>query len=315
MKAVVTAEWTVAGDERLRALGYDVVRGGWGLPRAELLALAQGSALLVVELETVDAALLDALPSVRTVATCRGTPINVDLAAAQARGVRVLHTPGRNAASVADSTIGLMLALLRGISAAERHLRARTDGGWDVDGRLPYEVWRGRELGRITVGVVGAGAVGREVVRRLEGGFGSRVLVADPAVAGAASLPDLLAASDVVTLHTPPVPVLGAAELALLPAGAYVVNTARAVCCDTEALCDELDSGRLAGAALDVFDTEPLPGDARVRRTPGLLLTPHLAGAALDVVTTHTAMVCTDLERLSRGEAPLHEARVSAGGR
>ena len=112
----------------------------------------RGAELLVTEIERVYAAVLDALPSLRLVATARGGPVNVDLAACAGRGIPVLFTPARNADSVADFTLGLLLSLVRGISASERHLRST---GWDVGGELPYLHFRGPELAGRTLGLVG----------------------------------------------------------------------------------------------------------------------------------------------------------------
>ena len=304
MRALVTAEWTADGSRRLEALGYEVVRAGWGVTRAVLdreayVAAAAGCALLVTEIETVDEAVLARLPEVRVVATARGGPVNVDAAACAARGIPVLSTPGRNADSVADFTLGLVLDLVRGISAAQAHLRGT---GWLVGGELPYLHFRGPELAGRTLGLVGLGAVGRRVRDRAQGGFGMRVLHTDPHVPGGVPFEVLLAESDVLSLHCPRGPatlgLLDAAALGRLRPGAYVINTAGGGIVDEDALVDALESGRLAGAALDVFAREPLPRDSRLLRAPRLLLTPHLAGAADDVVRHHTDQLCSMLERL-----------------
>ena len=304
MRALITAEFTDEGQRRFEALGYDVVRAGWGVTRSVLdreayVAAAQGAQLLVTEIEVVDAAVLGALPEVRIVATARGGPVNVDLAACAARGIPVVHTPGRNADSVADFTLGLLLAVCRGIGPGERHLR---DRGWLVHGELPYLHFRGPELAGRTLGLVGLGAVGQRVRRRAEAGFGMRVLFTDPAVHGSTPLDELLAASDVVSLHCPRSDatrgLLDARRLALLDPGAYLLNTAGGGIVDEDALVDALEAGRLAGAALDVFATEPLPRSSRLLQAPRLVLTPHLAGAADDVVRHHTEVVCAAVERL-----------------
>lgn len=314
MRSLITAEWTEEATAALEALGFEVRRAGWGvtgdpLDRDRLVAAAEGCALLVVELETVDADVLSALPDLRLLATARGTPSNVDLAAAAARGIPVLHTPGRNAESVADFTVGVLLSLLRGISAGERHLR---DEGWLVDGQLPYLRFRGPELSALTVGLVGMGAVGRAVARRLTGGFGCRLLVTDPYTADVETvgLDELLRRSDVVSLHCPPTPspLIGPAELAAMPSGSWLVNTARASVVDHDALVAALTSGHLAGAALDVFPEEPLPRDSPLLSAPRVLLTPHLAGAAVDVVRHHSRMIVADVGRVLRGETPHHIA-------
>ena len=313
-RALVTAEWTDEAEQRLRALGYDVVRAGWGATRQALdrdayVSAAADATLLVTEIEVVDADVLAALPQVELVATARGGPVNVDLDACRARGVPVVFTPARNAESVADFVMGALLSLTRGISASERHLR---EVGWDVDGELPYLHFRGPELGRLVLGLVGYGAIGRRVGQRARDGFGMQVLFHDPHVDGSTALDELCARSDVLSLHCPRTPstrgLVDAAVLARLPRGAYVVNTAGGGIVDEQALVDALVGGHLGGAALDVFATEPLPRDSPLLRAPNLLLTPHLAGAALDVVWHHSGLICSDVERWHRGEPLVHRA-------
>lgn len=251
MRALVTAEWTDEGTRRLAALGYDVVPAGWGVTRqaltaGQLVPAATHAQLLLVELEQA-----------------RGSPTNVDVAACAARGIPVLCTPGRNADSVADFTIGLVLALARGIVAGDRHLR---DEGWLVGSELPYLHFRGPELAGRTLGVVGYGAVGRRVAHRASAGFGIQVVVHDPYAADVASLPlaEMLAVADVVTLHCPRSPetegLLGERELGLMRRTSYLINTAGGSVVDEDALVAALRAGTLRGAALDVFGTEPCRG-------------------------------------------------------
>ena len=310
----MTAEFSPDGVRRLEALGYTVVRAGWGvtrqaLDRADLIAAADGAALIVTEIENLDAAAVAALPSLRLVATARGGPVNIDLAACAAKAIPVVFTPARNADSVADFVVGLTVSLARGMGAAERHLRA---DGWNVGNELPYLHFRGPELSALTIGIVGYGAIGRRVAQRFTAGFRCSVLWHDPYVEGGVSLEELTGSADVLTLHCPRLPVtqglVGAALLARLSPSSYVVNTAGGGIVDEEALCDALDAGALAGAALDCFATEPLPRDSRLLTTRGLLLTPHLAGAAVDVVRHHTDLICADVERFHRGETLVHQA-------
>ncbi len=313
MKACVTAEFTPDGVRRLESLGYEVVRAGWGTTRQSLdrdayLLAAAGSALLVTEIEEVDAAVLDALPELHLVATARGGPVNVDLAGCAAKGIPVVFTPARNADSVADFVLGVMLSLCRGIGVAERHLR---DEGWHVGSELPYLHFRGPELAGRMLGLVGYGAIGQRVAQRARDGFGMRMQFCDPYAEGGVSVDELLETSDVVSLHCPRVPatrgLVDAAALARMRPAAYLVNTAGGGIVDEDALVEALHAGRLAGAALDVFATEPLPRDSPLLTAPRLLLTPHLAGAALDVVRHHTELICADVERWHRGE-PLHHS-------
>ena len=318
MKALVTAEFTADGVRRLEALGYRVMRAGWGvthqpLARQDLVAAAAGVQLLLTEIETVDRPVLDALPDLALVGTARGGPANVDLTACAERGLPVLFTPGRNAESVADFTIGLLLALLRQIPAADRHLRAH---GWLVGDELPYLHFRGPELGALTLGLIGYGAVGTRVAKRARDGFGMAVCFTDPAVEGSVPLPDLLSSVDVLSLHCPRLPethhLIDGAALSRLRPGSYLVNTAGGAVVDPVALRAALDSGHLAGAALDVYEREPLPADDPLLGAPRLLLTPHLAGAATDVVRHHTELLCDDVERWHRGEPLRHQAKASA---
>ena len=315
MRALVTAELTEDGEARLQALGYRVVRAGWGTTRQALdrdayVAAAQGCTLLVTEIEVVDADVLAALPEVRLVATARGGPVNVDLDACAARGIPVVFTPARNADAVADFVLGTLLSLSRGISASERHLREK---GWHVDGELPYLHFRGRELGGLMLGLVGYGAIGRRVAQRARDGFGMVVQFSDPAVDGGVELPQLLATSDVVSLHCPRSPetkgLLDEAALRSMRRGALLVNTAGGGIVDEDALVRVLADSHLGGAALDVFATEPLPHDSPLLSAPNLLLTPHLAGAALDVVRHHAELICSDVERWHRGEPLVNQAR------
>lgn len=318
MKALVTAEFTDGGVRRLEALGYQVTRAGWGLTRQPLDAVAlrvaaAGCTLLLTEIEVVDADLLAALPDLRLLGTARGAPVNVDLAACEDRGIPVLCTPGRNADSVADFVLGVVVSLTRGIAAGERHLR---DEGWLVGDELPYLHFRGPELARLVLGIVGRGAVGRRVEQRARDGFGMQVLVSDPLIPGALALAEVAEGCDVLSLHCPRTPATrGLVDAALLsrmrPTG-YVVNTAGGGIVDEDALVAALHGGRLAGAALDVFAAEPLPRDSPLLTAPRLLLTPHLAGAADDVVRRHTEILCDDVERWHRGEPPMHQASPSA---
>jgi phosphoglycerate dehydrogenase-like enzyme len=312
VKALVTAELTEDGKARLQTLGYDVTRAGWGVTHEALdgpayVEAARGASLLLTEIETIDDAVLDACPDLGIVGTARGGPVNVDIAACTERAVPVLFTPARNAESVADFTIGLILALVRGLVAGDRHLRG---GGWHVAGPVPYLYFRGPELARLTLGMVGYGAVGRLVAQRAREGFGMRVVFHDPYVEGSVPLPELLGAADVVSLHCPRTPdterLIRAETLAQMRPGAWLVNTAGGACVDETDLIAALDARRLSGAALDVFATEPLPPESGLRGRADVVLTPHLAGAADDVVRHHTGMLVGDVERIARGDRPVH---------
>jgi D-3-phosphoglycerate dehydrogenase len=323
MKAVVTAEFRSDDLAQLADLGYEPVHTGWGVTRRtmerdELVAALDGAEVLICELERVDSEVLAQAPSLRLVASCRGNPTNVDLTAAAEHGLVVLATPGRNAISVADFTIGLLLSHVRYIGRSEVQLRQR---GWMTDGDLPYFHFRGPELSGRTMGLVGLGAIGRLVADRARG-FGMDVVAFDPFVTDAPagiellSLEGLLARSDVVSLHCPLTPqtqgLLGPHELGLMRPDAVLVNTARAAVVDEAALLDALRERRIGGAALDVFWHEPLAEDHPIRQLDNTTITPHVAGAADDVQRHHAHMILEDIARWQAHE-PLQHAVV--GGR
>jgi phosphoglycerate dehydrogenase-like enzyme len=315
-RALITAEFDGAHLAQLSDMGYTVEHGGWGQTReplslGQLLTIVPPVSLLIVEVEQVSAEIIAAAPKLDIVATCRAGPVNVDVAAATKQGVCVLTPPGRNADSVADFALGLVLALCRNISRAERHLR---QNGWMVRSEIPYFHFRGPELAGRTLGLVGFGAVGRAFARRVQG-FDMRVLVADPYLAPGdignlgelAPLESVLAQADLLSLHVPlneqTTGMIGVKELALMRPTAYLINTARAAVVDEEALFTALSQGRLAGAALDVFWNEPQIA-ARWFSLDNVLLTPHLAGAADDVKAHHAAMIIQDLQTLATGAVP-----------
>jgi D-3-phosphoglycerate dehydrogenase / 2-oxoglutarate reductase len=265
---------------------------------------------ILVEAEPVSAALMDALPNLEVIAAMRSEPVNIDIPAASARALPVIHTPGRNAESVADFTLGLTLAMLRSIAVTHHmimngdltqansrpHEVARAvDVIWRPDDPaepIPYLAYKGRELSSLVIGVIGYGAVGKVVAQRLRP-LVREVMVVDPAVpedsviaAGftPASISSMLPQADVVTVHARSASVIiGEAELALMRPGSYLINTARATVLDYEALVRALHDGRLRGAALDVYPEEPLPRTSPLLSAPRLTLTPHLAGATEEV--------------------------------
>ncbi len=217
---------------------------------------------------------------------CIGTD-QVDLGAARALGVPVFNAPFSNTRSVAELTIGEIIMLLRRITP--RSARAHA-GGWDKSAEASFEV-RGK-----TLGVVGYGNIGSQLSTLAEA-MGMRVLTYDRAVKlrqgntePVATMAELLARSDVVTLHVPDTPatrgMIGAAELALMRPGAYLINNSRGKVVDLEALAAALASGHLAGAAIDVFPTEPgsaaEPFVSPLQGLENVILTPHIGGSTIE---------------------------------
>jgi D-3-phosphoglycerate dehydrogenase len=321
VSAAVTAEVTAMLED---SLGWETVRVASVHDATARLSDGQRAdvAAVVVEAEPIGACLFDRLPALELVACLRGNPVNVDIEAATRRGVPVIYAPGRNAASVADFTLGLLLAMIRNVALAhhgvvDRRLtvddgavtRSKDDVIWTAPSLevRPYERFMGPELSSLDVAVVGYGHVGRATARRLDG-LVRRVVVVDPAADPAQvradgfdgmSLERALGAVDVVSLHArSDTVIVGAAELAAMRPGSYLINTARASVLDYDALGRALWAGHLRGAALDVFPEEPLRSSSPLLSVPGLTLTPHIAGASYGVAAHQSTTLLRALEAL-----------------
>jgi D-3-phosphoglycerate dehydrogenase len=246
------------------------------------------------------------LPLVAIGAT-RAVPDNVDIAAATCRRIPVLHAPGRNADSVAELTVGLLLAVSRRILPADHDVRT---GQVFADGSLPYQRYRAWDLQGRTAGLVGLGAVGRAVRWRLQG-LGMRVIAADPYAPDAThDLDRLLGEADVVSVHAAVTPetvgLFDAGRIGRMRRGAIFVNTARAALHDLNALTTALADGHLNGAALDHFEGELLPAGHPLARMTNVVLTPHIGGATYDAEVNQTRLIVDGLVRLVAGERPSH---------
>jgi glyoxylate reductase len=277
-------------------------------PRERLLVDARdASALVVTYLDRVDPALLGALPRLRHVASY-GVGVNhIDLEACRARGVIVTNTPDVLTDATADLAMALLLAAARRVAEGDRLVRA---GRWtDVD-----PGWMlGAEVTGKTLGIVGFGRIGQAVARRAAG-FAVRVLYTSPrpvAFPGAerASLDELLAQSDFVSLNVPLTPstenLLSRERIFRMKRGAILVNTARGAVVDDAALAEALRSGHLGAAGLDVFRDEPrVP--APLLALDNAVLTPHLGSGTRETRAAMSRMVLEDVARVGRGEAPRH---------
>jgi phosphoglycerate dehydrogenase-like enzyme len=331
VKALVTASFSVGGLERL-GRRMEVVYEDWRKKQkiyfdgAKFAARIRevGADVLVVEADLVHEEVLDHC-TLRLIGCCRGDPINVGLQRATELGIPVLFTPARNADAVADLTLAFMLALARNVYTVNFLLKS---GKMTFEGTKDYldayDRYGGFELGGVTVGVVGFGAIGRRVTQRVRA-FGSRVLVYDPFVdagaisaAGAepAALDDTVAGADVLTLHCPDTAenhaLIDARRIGSMKRGAYFLNLARAALVDDDALYAALAGGHLAGAALDVFADEPVRPENRYVRLPNVLVSPHLGGATRDVVEHQSDTIVADVEAWLEGRRPKHVANPAA---
>ncbi len=227
----------------------------------------------------------------------------IDDRAAAEFGIAVANAAGYNRDAVADWTVMAILNLIRRGSWGDRRLR---DGGW------PKPEMMGRELGALTVGIVGLGHVGSALATRLLA-FGSRVLYADvveKSFAGVerVSLEDLLELADVVSIHVPlneeTHHLIEAEALSRMPKGAYLINASRGPVVDEKALVAALESGHLGGAGLDVFEIEPAPTNNPLRRMENVFLSPHVGGATLESEARVLEVVRDNLVRVLDGEEP-----------
>jgi phosphoglycerate dehydrogenase-like enzyme len=265
-----------------------------------------GSWAAIAGSEPYPRAVLENARSLRLIARCGVGYDSIDVDAATRAGIAVTVTPDVNTSAVADFTLGLMLACLRRLVLCDRCTRS---GAWRAMGL-------GGDLGGATVGIVGLGTIGRAVAERLRG-FGCRILAVDPAPnlafcrwAGVevVELIDALPKLDVLTIHTPLVAatsgMIGAKELALMPSHAIVVNAARGGVVIEQALVSALQRGTIAGAALDVFEQEPLVPEHPLVGLENVVLAPHAAGFSRNSVAGMVRSAVISLRDVAAGRIP-----------
>jgi len=268
----------------LRDAGVKVVDASGISPQELLTRIAPFQGLLVRSRTQVTEALLEAAPNLKVVGRAGTGVDNVDIAAATRAGVVVMNVPGGNAVAAAEHTVALMMSLARSIPQAAESLRS---GRWD------RKVYQGTELTGKTLGVIGLGRIGREVALRARG-LRMQVLAYDPLTTeeaaddigvGLRSLEGLVGAVDFLTVHVPLSDatrhLVGRQLLAKAKPGLRVLNVARGGVVDESALLEAIESGRVAGAALDVFESEPPAGDGIVSH-PAVVSTPHLGASTVE---------------------------------
>jgi phosphoglycerate dehydrogenase-like enzyme len=279
---------------------------------ARFAALAREAEVIWHVLKPLTAAMIGTAPRLRLIQKI-GVGVNtIDLAAARARDIPVCNLPGTNARAVAELTLLLMLAALRRLRSFDRAVREGR--GWSLDPALQDRLG---ELGGCTVGLVGYGAVPRALAPVLLA-FGSRVLYAartpqPDALAEHRSLEDLLAESDVVSLHVPLTPeterLIDGAALARMKPGAILVNTARGGLVDQAALTAALAAGRLGAAGLDVFAHEPVEPADPLFRLDNVVLTPHVAWLSTGTFERSFELAAENCRRLAAGQELLHRVQ------
>jgi (S)-sulfolactate dehydrogenase len=299
--------------------GVDLLKRGFdtlydpelvGKPEALKAALGRARGLVVRNRTPVGPALLDQAPKLKVVGRLGVGLDNIDLRACAARRIPVLPATGANEVSVAEFTIGAILVMLR-------------DGAYHASADVLAGLWprtrmRGREAQGLTLGLLGFGAIARQVTRRASA-FGMRVLAADPFVPAndpiwrqfgveRAEFPGFLPRLDILSVHVPLTPkthgILDAAALGALPKGAYLINTARGEIVVETALAEALRSGHLAGATIDVFAAEPFPAQSLYVGVPNLILSPHVSGVTVESNLRISTLVAENVRRALMGETP-----------
>jgi D-3-phosphoglycerate dehydrogenase / 2-oxoglutarate reductase len=254
---------------------------------------------------------LDAGAGLRLVCCARGGPVNVDVAAATARGIPVATTPGKNADAVADLTVAFVVMLARRLPEVIRHVEG---GGEFAHDNYEGARWFGHDLAGQVLGLVGYGQVGSRVARRAAS-FGMRVVVYDPFVEPGeitgdgvepVDLETLLATSDVVSLHARATAenagLIGEAAIERMKRGALLVNTARGSLVDETAVLAGLRSGQLGGLAVDVISPSPATGRHPLLEHPNVIVTTHIGGATYETLRHGGEMAAAEILRFLVGE-------------
>jgi D-3-phosphoglycerate dehydrogenase len=337
LKLLITAEFDERFLVELRKY-YDIEYLSWrrtGKIYLDPLEFAQklkdsGAEAVVVEPDVVDEYVLDNC-DLKVICSCRSNPNNISIDYATKKGIPVIHSPARNADSVADLTLGLIISLLRKVAVADRDLHAGKVKVEDDSSMVEaYNRYTGRELSSLTYGIIGFGAVGYRVAVRLHGGFGAnKILYYDPYLeesdprlkevgARPAALGSLMAESDVVTLHAKATDenfrMITREGFALMKPSSIFVNTARSSLIDEDALFDLLKGRCIAGAALDVSEEEPIDSSNRFLELDNALVTPHVGGSTTDVIGRQSAVVTEELIRFAKGERPIRLANPELYG-
>ena len=262
--------------------------------------------ILVVEADFVFEETLADAPGLRFVGICRASTNQVDIEAATRHGIAVVNTPARNARAVAEHALGLIFALARRIPQAHTYVAS---GQWN-NPIEPYASMRGIEIQGRTVGIVGLGAIGSELARMCAA-LGMNVIAHDPFAANPpaevrmTSLETLASNSDFISVHLPATAdtdgMIDADTISRMKRSAFLVSCSDPSVMAQAAMVDALDSGRIAGAAFDVFETHPIAPDNPLLRLDNVILTPHVGGATEETIRRHSEMMTDDILRFTRG--------------
>lgn len=305
------------------------------MPVPEMKEKIRGIELLISEFEDINQEVIEAADKLKIIVCCRNEAFaSIDIEAATKKNIPVLRAGGRNAIAVAEHTIALLMAVSKNISLTDHLLkytdqltnvqyddeggkRAETMSEWSMDPTAPFALYGGGpEMYGKTFGQIGFGMIGKEVAKRAHA-LDMNVLVYDPYVsqeqmdylgAKKVDLDTVMKESDFISVNCNVVPetvgLVSREKIALMKPTAYFVNTARAKVLDYDALYDALAEKKIAGAGLDVYPVEPIPAGNKFLSLRNVVLTPHLAGSARDIVGHQTNIVLADVKRILDGGKP-----------
>jgi len=305
MKILITAPYNEKSRKELEGTLGEIIYKPWkphgrAYNEEELMALLNetGAEALITEHDQVTEKVVEQYAHLQFIGVCRGTPSNVAVNTARAKGIPVFSTPARNAQAVAEMFVANVITLMRNTIAGWQWLQAEK---WEAGAHTSYLQFKGNELAGKTVGMVGFGAVGRRIARLVRA-FPCEIQFYDPFVTSfdsdckKVSLEEVFASSDIVSVNLPvndqTKGMIGSDLLRRMKSDAIFVNTARAVVVKRDDLLEVLQSNLIRGAVLDVFDNEP-PDDVdyKLIHLPNVLATPHIAGATFEVEDHHAAIM------------------------
>lgn len=340
MKTLITARFDKSYLNVLETITKDYEFAGYGvtgekMPVPEMKEKIRGIELLISEFEDINQEVIEAADKLKIIVCCRNEAFaSIDIEAATKKNIPVLRAGGRNAIAVAEHTIALLMAASKNISLTDHLLkytdqltnvqyddeggkRAETMSEWSMDPTAPFALYGGGpEMYGKTFGQIGFGMIGKEVAKRAHA-LDMNVLVYDPYVsqeqmdylgAKKVDLDTVMKESDFISVNCNVVPetvgLVSREKIALMKPTAYFVNTARAKVLDYDALYDALAEKKIAGAGLDVYPVEPIPAGNKFLSLRNVVLTPHLAGSARDIVGHQTNIVLADVKRILDGGKP-----------
>ena len=322
-KCLVTAHLTKEALDRL-STRVDVIYEDWrttgqiyfGDELSEKLN-KEGAEFLIVEADQVTGENIRQT-NLKFIGACRGNPYAVDVATATEKGIPVVNAPGRNSQAVAELTVGLMIALLRKVIVSQRVLSGGITYDTSFDFQRMYNSLEGREISGKTVGIVGLGDIGTRVAKILLS-FGAQIIVYDPYVSDdkiasvssrKATLEELMEKSDIVSIHVKLTEetshLIGEKEIEMMKPSAVLVNTASPGTLDDAALLKALNEKRIAGAALDTQENEPVDSSNPFLKFDNAVVVPHIGGNTAETVQRQSEMIVDDLIRFLDGEKPVH---------